>query len=77
MSLSHYQVDPDGTTSLRKTTLWPQSKSLQEPIIRSLFEHNNWKVIEINNQSGSYWKVISSCNDKTCRINLYISSIRQ
>lgn len=76
MSESHYQVNPDGTTSLRKTTLWPSSKSLQEPIIRSLFEHNNWKVTDVRNQSGSFWKVISSCNNKTCQINLYISSIR-
>ena len=76
MSESHYQVNPDGTTSKRKTVLWPGSKSLQEPIIRSLFEHNNWKVSEIKNQSGSFWKVISSCNDKTYQINLYISSIR-
>jgi len=76
MSESHYQVNPDGTTSKRKTVLWPGSKNLQEPIIRSLFEHNNWKVSEIKNQSGSFWKVISSCNDKTCQINLYISSIR-
>lgn len=76
MSESHYQVNPDGTTSKRKTVLWPGSKNLQEPIIRSLFEHNNWKVSEIKNQSGSFWKVISSCNDKICQINLYISSIR-
>ena len=60
MSESHYQVNPDGTTSERKTVLWPGSKNLQEPIIRSLFEHNNWKVSEIKNQSGSFWKVISS-----------------
>lgn len=76
MSETHKQVNPDGTTGSRKTVLWPSSKSLQQPIIRSLFEHNNWKVSDINNQSGSFWKVITSCNNKTLKINLYISSIR-
>ena len=82
MSDSHLQVNTDGTISDRKTVLWPSSKKLQEPIIRSLFEHNNWKVSEIMNQSGSFWKIVTSCNKttsgnkKTYNINLYISSIR-
>ncbi|MBR6030695.1 MAG: hypothetical protein IKP36_01895 [Bacteroidaceae bacterium] len=76
MSESHLQVNLDGSTANRKTVLWPSSKREQETIIRGLFEHNNWKVSEISNQSGSFWKIITSCNDKTFRINLYISSVR-
>ena len=76
MSESHLQVNLDGTTAKRKTVLWPSNKKEQEPIVRSLFEHNNWKVSEINHQSGSFWKVITTCNGKTLKINLYISSVR-
>ncbi len=76
MSESHLQVNLDGTTANRKTVLWPSSKREQETIIQGLFEHNNWKVTEISNQSGSFWKIITSCTDKTFKINLYISSVR-
>ena len=76
MSESHIQVNLDGTTANRKTALWPSSKKEQEPIVRSIFEHNNWKVSEINHQAGSFWKVITTCNGKTLKINLYISSVR-
>lgn len=76
MSESHLQVNLDGTTANRKTVLWPTSKKEQEPIIRSLFEHNNWKVSTIENQSGSFWKVVTSCNGKSLKLNLYISSVR-
>lgn len=76
MSESHLQVNLDGTTVSRKTVLWPVSKKEQEPIIRGLFEHNNWKVSTIENQSGSFWKVVTSNNGNTYKINLYISSIR-
>ena len=30
----------------------------------------------IENQSGSFWKVVTSCNEKIFRLNLYISSVR-
>ena len=60
MSDSHLQLNPDGTVSDRRTVLWPLSKNLQEPIIRKIFEHNNWKVEEIKNQSGSFWKIVTS-----------------
>ncbi|MBR3479131.1 MAG: hypothetical protein IKH32_00290 [Prevotella sp.] len=76
MSESHLQVNLDGTTANRKTVLWPNSKKEQESIVRSLFEQNNWRVSEINHQSGSFWKVITTCNGKTLKINLYISSVR-
>lgn len=76
MSESHIQVNLDGTTANRKTVLWPSSKKDQEPIVRNIFEHNNWKVSEINHQAGSFWKVITTCNEKTLKINLYISSVR-
>jgi hypothetical protein len=76
MSESHLQVNLDGTTATRKTVLWPGGKKEQESIVRGLFEHNNWKVSEINNQGGSFWKVVTSCNNNTLKINLYISSVR-
>ena len=76
MSESHLQVNLDGTTAIRKTVLWPASKKEQEPIIRGLFEHNNWKVSKIENQLGSFWKVVTSCNGKSLKLNLYISSVR-
>jgi hypothetical protein len=76
MSESHLQVNLDGTTASRKTVLWATSKKEQEQIIRGLFEHNNWKVSMIENKSGSFWKVVTSCNEKILKLNLYISSVR-
>ena len=76
MAESHLQLNHDGSTSTRKTVLWPSSKSLQEEIIRKIFEQKNWKVSNIKNINGSHWKISSVCNETALNINLYISSIR-
>lgn len=76
MAEDHLQLNHDGTTATRKTSLWPSSKSLQSEIIRQIFEQQNWQVTRIENITGSYWKVsVESLNDRI-NINLYISSIR-
>ena len=76
MADSHLQVNHDGSTETRKTTLWPTSKSEQEIVIKSIFEQNNWIVGSIKNISGSHWKINVSCLTDELNINLYISSIR-
>ena len=76
MADTHLQVNTDGTTTIRKTELWPSSKQFQQEILRKMFEQHNWKVSRIENINGSYWKIESSSTISSWRINLYISSIR-
>ena len=76
MADTHLQVNHDGSTSERKTSLWPSSKSSQELVIKSIFEYNGWSVSTIQNISGSHWKIKVSCPIKELNLNLYISSIR-
>ena len=76
MADTHLQVNHDGSTSERKTSLWPSSKSSQELVIKSIFEHNGWSVSTIQNISGSHWKIKVFCPIKELNLNLYISSIR-
>lgn len=76
MADTHLQVNHDGSTSERKTSLWPSSKSSQELVLKSIFEHNGWSVSSIQNISGSHWKIKVSCPIKELKLNLYISSIR-
>lgn len=76
MADTHLQVNADGTTATRKTELWPSSKDQQKEVIRSIFEQQNWKTSRIENISSSHWKVETSCELFSWKINLYISSIR-
>ena len=76
MADTHLQVNTDGTTTIRKTVLWPSSKQFQQEILRKIFEQHNWKVSRIENINGSYWKIESSSTISSWKINLYISSIR-
>lgn len=76
MADTHLQINTDGSTAIRKTTLWPSSKIEQGNIIHSLFERNNWNVTQIENVSGSHWKIETKCINLSWKINLYISSIR-
>lgn len=76
MADSHLQVNADGSTSTRKTILWPTTKPEQQEIIRSIFEQSIWRVSSIENINGSHWKVQSECIGDSCKVNLFISSIR-
>lgn len=76
MAESHLQLNADGTTAKRKTTLWPSSKPLQQEIIKSIFEQQNWHVTSISNINGSHWKIETECGDFSWKVNLFISSIR-
>ena len=76
MAESHLQLNADGTTATRKTTLWPSSKPLQQEIIKSIFEQQNWHVTSISNINGSHWKIETECGDFSWKVNLFISSIR-
>ncbi len=76
MADTHLQLNHNGTTSLRKTCLWPSKTDERQKVISSLFEQNNWHVISINNITGAHWKIEVKCIDKSLKINLYISSIR-
>ena len=47
MSVSHLQVNKNGTIEDRRTLLWPSSKVSQKDIIKSLSEfcpENYWKL---------------------------------
>lgn len=76
MADSHLQVNADGTTEERRTVLWSSSKAEQQEIIRNIFSHDGWQVTELENISGSFWKLKTTSKIKTLCINLYISSIR-
>ena len=76
MADTHLQINSDGSTAVRKTTLWPSKKTEQEPILRSIFEQKNWIVTQIENVVGSHWKIETKCFNLLWKINLYISSIR-
>ena len=76
MSVSHLQVNKNGTIEDRRTLLWPSSKVSQKDIIKSLFETDSFHVDSINNISGSFWKLSVSSVIASYNINLYISSIR-
>ena len=76
MSVSHLQVNKNGTIEDRRTLLWPSSKVSQKDIIKSLFETDSFHVDSINNISGSVWKLSVSSVIASYNINLYISSIR-
>lgn len=76
MAESHLQLNADGTTATRKTTLWPSSKPLQQEIIKSIFEQQNWHVTSISNINGSHWKIETECGNFSWKVNLFISSIR-
>ena len=76
MSVSHLQVNKNGTIEDRRTLLWPSSKVSQKDIIKSLFETDSFHVDSINIISGSFWKLSVSSVIASYNINLYISSIR-
>ena len=76
MAETHLQLNHDGTTSTRKTCLWPSKIEQRQEVIRQLFEQNNWHVTAIENVSGAFWKIKTESPTDTFKINLYISSIR-
>lgn len=76
MADTHLQINPDGSTEMRKTVLWPSSTAGKEEVLKSIFSQNNWKIIRLFNVSGSHWKIGVSCQQVSYKINLYISSVR-
>lgn len=72
----HYQINIDGTTSLRETTLWPSDKDGKRKFLEEIFERNGWKISSLQNVGGSFWKLEVASALQTLKINLYISSIR-
>lgn len=72
----HLQINPDGSTEMRKTVLWPSKTEEREVVLNSIFSKNDWNVVRLFNVSGSHWKVEVSCQDIQYKINLYIGSIR-
>lgn len=77
MADSHLQVNTNATVESRKTRLWANSVNEKETIIKSIFERDNWRVLRIENVSGSHWKIQTKCVDNYFfNINLFIGSIR-
>jgi len=72
----HLQINPDGSTEMRKTVLWPSTTTGREEVLTHIFAQNNWRVSRLFNVSGSHWKVEVSCQQVSYKINLYISSVR-
>lgn len=76
MSKVHIQVNKDGSTESRATLLWPRTEPEQKNIIISIFNTPTWNVTAIDHRSGSHWKLEVESKLKICKINLYISSVR-
>lgn len=76
MADTHLQVNIDGTTSMRKTEIFPNNKEEKKQILLHIFERYNWHVKRLEHINGSNWEIECESNTSTLKINLFISSIR-
>ena len=76
MADTHLQVNIDGTTSMRKTEIFPNKTEEKKQILRHIFERYNWHVKRLEHINGSNWEIECESNTSTLKINLFISSIR-
>ena len=74
--MARLQINPDASIVERDTSLWPSTKDEQTKVLHGFFGQNNWSVVSLENINGSHWKVITKCQDKELKINLYVGSIR-
>ena len=76
MADTHSQVNIDGTTSMRKTEIFPNKTEEKKQILLHIFERYNWHVKRLEHINGSNWEIECESNTSTLRINLFNSSIR-
>ena len=76
MADTHLQVNIDGTTSMRKTEIFPNKTEEKKQILLHIFERYNWHVKRLEHINGSNWEIECESNTSTLKINLFISSIR-
>lgn len=76
MADTHLQVNIDGTTSMRKTEIFPNNTEEKKQILQYIFERYNWHVKRLEHINGSNWEIECESNTSTLKINLFISSIR-
>ena len=76
MANTHLQVNIDGTTSMRKTEIFPNKTEEKKQILLHIFERYNWHVKRLEHINGSNWEIECESNTSTLKINLFISSIR-
>lgn len=76
MADTHLQVNIDGTTSMRKTEIFPNKIEEKKQILLHIFERYNWHVKRLEHINGSNWEIECESNTSTLKINLFISSIR-
>ena len=76
MADTHLQVNIDGTTSMRKTEIFPNNTEEKKQILLHIFERYNWHVKRLVHINGSNWEIECESNTSTLKINLFISSIR-
>ena len=76
MADTHSQVNIDGTTSMRKTEIFPNKTEEKKQILLHIFERYNWHVKRLEHINGSNWEIECESNTSTLKINLFISSIR-
>lgn len=76
MADTHLQVNIDGTTSMRKTEIFPNNTEEKKQILLHIFERYNWHVKRLEHINGSNWEIECESNTSTLKINLFISSIR-
>lgn len=76
MADTHLQVNIDGTTSMRKTEIFPNKTEEKKQILLHIFERYNWHVKRLEHINGANWEIECESNTSTLKINLFISSIR-
>ena len=76
MAESHLQVNHDGSLETRKTVLWGASEAEKKEVLLHIFSQPNWHIDKLEHIEGSYWKVVTSSQNITYKINLYVSSVR-
>ena len=76
MADSHLQVNHNGSLENRKTVLWGTSEAEKREVLLQIFSQPNWRIDTLEHIEGSYWKLETSSQNISYKINLYVSSVR-
>ena len=72
----HLQVNHNGSLENRKTVLWGTSEAEKREVLLQIFSQPNWRIDTLEHIEGSYWKLETSSQNISYKINLYVSSVR-
>ena len=76
MSTSHLQVNHDASIIDAKTNIIPSGSQFKCDFIKEILELCHWKVDSINHVGGSFFKVITHCQNERYCLNVFLSSVR-